>query len=243
MIYKKLKLNVGRETLAAETMCADDKLKPQILVLHGAGTATKERMRPLLEQIVAKTGIGAALFDFSGHGQSTGLLRRSSLSKRVIEAEAIYQLLDKDRPIAIFGFSMGGHIALEMLAHHDVSSLVLFYPGIYTRTAFNRPFDERFTNEIRKPNSWQDSRALDNLESYKGNLLLVWGQEDQVVPEPVIRLVYKKAVNAAQRELLVIPDAPHLLLPLLYSQAPLHETVMQDIARALMPLTHGASAQ
>lgn len=206
---------------------------PQLFFLHGAGQAHKDRAKPLAERIVNESGQGAFLFDFSGHGESSGELKQSSLKKRVSEANAAWQFLTQDNPIAVFAFSMGGHIALELLAHHEIENLILFYPGIYTEKAFELPFDERFSNAIRQKNSWQNAAVLDNLQKFTGNLLIVWGENDTVVPRGVVDTIYDSAQNAHSRELFVVPNGEHLLLPQLYSNEPLMGEVAGKIAKAM----------
>ncbi len=227
----------GPEYLAAETwrQQPDDPL--QLLFLHGGGQASKERALPVAEAVTRATKLGAVGFDFSGHGQSTGQLRRSSLHKRVDEAEAVWPLLASDRPIGLIGFSMGGHIALELLARHSVASLVLFYPGVYTHRAFDIPFDERFTSTIRQPNSWHQAAVLDALREFTGHLLIVYGGQDRVVPRRVVDEIYTAASWAIQRELWVIPEAPHLLLPFLHEQPELWHRLQIKLFECLRPLT------
>ncbi|HSX01702.1 MAG TPA: alpha/beta fold hydrolase [Candidatus Saccharimonadia bacterium] len=167
----------------------------------------------MAEEATQITGAGAVAFDFSGHGQSTGRLSQSSLHKRVDEAETVWSLLARDRPIGLFGFSMGGHIALELLARHPVVSLVLLYPGIYTHQAYDAPFDRRFTTMIQQSGSWHQAAVLKALRDFTGRLLIVYGSNDRVVPRGVVDEIYAAASQAVQRELWVIPEAPHLLLP------------------------------
>ena len=67
--------------------------RPEILVLHGAGSANMGRALPLISNIVEVTGKGALSFDFSGHGKSTGQLKNSSLKKRTEEARCVAKYL------------------------------------------------------------------------------------------------------------------------------------------------------
>jgi uncharacterized protein len=236
LFSQQIQFNAGNEKLVGETIVCQPHTRPQLMFLHGAGQATKERGRPLTEAIVETTGLGAFLFDFSGHGGSSGALSESSLKKRTEEAEVAWQFLAKDKPQALFAFSMGGHIALELLKHHQVETLVLFYPGVYTRQAFDLPFDGRFSAEIRKDQSWRDASVFDNLRSFTGNLLIVYGENDVVVPKEIITLIYDAAANAAHKELYIIPNVPHLLLPTVYQDPDLMRQVQDKIHTALSSL-------
>jgi dienelactone hydrolase len=126
---------------------------------------------------------------------------------------------------------MGGHIALELLKHHDVKNLVLFYPGIYTHEAYDLPFDERFSSAIRKENSWQDAAVLEDLKKFQGSLLIIWGENDAVVPRGVVDLLFETANRARNRELFVVPGAEHLLLPELYADDRLMGKVIEKIKK------------
>ncbi len=229
----KVSFAVGQETLTGEVTGLNTA--PQILILHGAGKATKERAQPLAAAIAQQTGQSIFAFDFSGHGESSGELKQSSLAKRVAEANAARQFIAPDKPVTVMGFSMGGHIALELLAHHDIQNLVLFYPGIYPRAAYVLPFDERFSHEIRKENSWQNASVLDNLKAFKGNLLIVWGDQDAIIPRGVVDAIYNSASNAQTRELFVISGGTHSLLPTIYADPQLMDEVVGKVAGIISP--------
>jgi esterase/lipase len=99
MIHKKVSFQADNEKLSGETILANPDDLPQILILHGAGQATKERAKPLAERVVNETGQGVLAFDFSGHGESSGELNQSSLQKRVNEANAAWQFLAPDKQL------------------------------------------------------------------------------------------------------------------------------------------------
>lgn len=56
--------------------------------LHGGGRSTKERSVPMAEKLLA-LDISSVTFDHSGHGESTGSLSESSLTRRERQAQAI----------------------------------------------------------------------------------------------------------------------------------------------------------
>lgn len=226
----RIDFQVGREKLVGELVGST----PQLLVLHGAGQANRERAKPLIESITKETGRGAFLFDFSGHGESSGTLNSSSLQKRTAEADEAWKFLTAGVPITVIGFSMGGHVALELLASRTIDNLILFYPGLYTNEAFNVPFDERFSEVIRKPDSWRSALALNYLRDFKGNLLVVWGENDAVVPRGVVDLLYESASSARSREVFVVANGEHLLLPQLYSDSKLQDQIVAKVKNILV---------
>jgi pimeloyl-ACP methyl ester carboxylesterase len=177
---------------------------------HGAGKSTKERARPLLESL-SEVVPSIVTFDFSGHGESTGDLKHSSLHKRVLEARvAIEQFTNKEK-LTISASSMGGNIALKMLPLYDVKNLVLFAPAIYSDEAFEVPFGQGFTEIIRKPDSWKQSDVFASLETFTGNVLICIGDHDEVIPAGLVDETYKHASNAARKEIVRLKGCPHAM--------------------------------
>lgn len=225
----KVNFQAGNEDLSGQIVSLHHDSHPEILFLHGAGQATKERALPIMEKL-AEAGIDSFSFDFSGHGESTGILNASSLKKRVAEANEALKYLDDAKEWSICAFSMGGHIALELLkTHPKIKNLFLFYPGIYTQEAYNVPFDERFSTIIRQENSWQNAMVVDSLESFAGNLLVVIGENDKVIPKGVIEMIDKKSTNAVKKEIIWVPNAEHLLLPVIFNDKKLFDCIVQTI--------------
>lgn len=219
---------VDTETLSGRFIRGGDtglNSKPSVLFLHGAGKATKERALPLALQF-ADEGITSFAFDFSGHGESTGTLANSSLQKRLREAEAAVSFAGFRGGYAICAFSMAGHIALEMLERNPIGTLLLFYPAVYSSDAFPLCFgDPSFTRTIREDGSWKQSRAFELLESFTGNLLIVVGAQDEVIPSDVIKQLDVCSRRAAKKKIVTIENAPHLLLPTLLNSSQLFKEI------------------
>lgn len=180
---------------------------PRFIFLHG-GAGNKERFYDVAPPIVGG-GVNVLSFDFSGHGKSTGDLKQSSLKKRVEEAKAIINKFAEKDNLVVCGASMGGYIAIKMLESHPVKTLILFCPALYDQVAYDLPFGSGFTEAIRRQDSWRNTDALDLLETFTGNLFVVMGNRDEVIPEGVINLIMQYASNASRKELHLIPDCPH----------------------------------
>jgi pimeloyl-ACP methyl ester carboxylesterase len=223
---EKVEFQVGGEKLVGQIIGGD----PSILILHGAGTADKDRLRPIAEQL-AENDIGSFSFDFSGHGESSGQLAESSLKKRVEQAEAALKYITK-KPFSVVGSSMGGQIALELLkTHPDIQSLILFYPGIYTAEAFDAPFTDEFSKIIRQHESWRQNDVLGRLQTFPGNLLLVVADHDQVIPPAVFDIIEDSAKSAKSVERITVPNAEHVLLPTLTQNRLLYARVIDTIVK------------
>ena len=201
----------GAETISAAVYTQRNFIpRPEFIFLHGAGIGRKERILDLAEPLIRR-GHDLLAFDFSGHGASTGELKKGSLERRVNEAtETIlrYGALPP-RALTICGSSMGGYVALKILQTHSVDKLILFCPALYDRAAYRVRFDQGFSEIIRQSESWLNTDVLESLRNFRGKLLIVMGDQDKVIPPGVIDLILRTAQNAQQKEIHSIPGCPH----------------------------------
>lgn len=232
---KKIDFHCGGEILSG-LLITPRETKPSsgILFLHGAGKATKERSQPLAIKLAEKYGISSFLFDFSGHGASTGNIETSSLKKRVAEAVKAFEASGFSEPISICAFSMGGHIALELLPKIYVQNLILFYSAVYTDKAFEIEFgDPKFSELIRIERSWESSATFDNLNKLKGRLILFMGDNDEIIPMEVPNKIMSKANEVSKKELVILKNAGHLLLPVIFNSEELLNEVCEKISASV----------
>ncbi|MEV6421240.1 alpha/beta fold hydrolase [Streptomyces sp. NPDC051662] len=186
------------------------------VVLHGAGTSSKERLLPLVREFVARGCRGIA-FDFSGHGESTGKLGELSLRRRYEQAVAVIDAYaGADGPLVLVGFSMSGQTVADLVRHYGdrVAALGLCAPAVYTAEAWDVPFGDgngRFSGIIRRPDSWRESPALQVLRAYEGRAVLAVPGTDTVIPAAVTEAVQDALAARAQYTRFDLPDAQHQL--------------------------------
>ncbi|MFH9008857.1 alpha/beta fold hydrolase [Streptomyces afghaniensis] len=186
------------------------------VLLHGAGTGSKDRLVPLLEEFAAH-GCRALAFDFSGHGESTGLLRELSLRRRFEQAVSVIDARARvDGPLVLVGFSMSGQTVADLARHYGdrVAALGLCAPAVYAAQAWDVPFgtgDGRFSEIIRRPGSWRESPALDVLRGYEGRAVLAVPGTDEVIPPAVTDAVSAALARRAQFTHWELPEAEHRL--------------------------------
>jgi len=207
-IKLEVRFPAGEELLAGHIITPSGETQPRILFLHGGGESTKERLVPFAIDL-AERGLASFAFDFSGHGQSSGELKASSLSKRTQEATAALAYLRGPKPYVVCGSSMGGHIALELLRTQDIDTLILFAPAMFDRDAFSVPFGCGFTEIIRRDGSWKRADVLEALERFRGNLLIYVGENDAVIPQGVIELMGSHSPHVRAKEIIRIPQLGH----------------------------------
>ncbi|WP_406127362.1 phosphotransferase [Streptomyces canus] len=186
------------------------------VLLHGAGRGSKERLLPLLDEFVAH-GCRALAFDFSGHGESSGELGELSLRRRFEQAVAVIDAhAPADGPLVLVGFSMSGQTVADLTRHYGerVAALGLCAPAVYAAEAWDVPFghgDGRFSETIRRPDSWRRSPALEVLRAYEGRAVLAVPGTDAVIPPEVTEAVQEALAFRAQFTRLELPEADHQL--------------------------------
>lgn len=209
MIKNFFNVEVGNEVISGVILSNDNILiKPKFVFLHGAGIGVKEMIYNVSAPIL-NSGSNILSIDFSGHGESSGELKKSSLQKRVIEAKASIDKFSPNGPLIVCGASMGGYIAIRMLELYEIETLILFCPALYGAKAYAVPFDCGFSEIIRSPNSWQNTDVLGLLENFSGKLLIIMGENDEVIPPGVIELINKHTPKAIKKEIYIIPNCPH----------------------------------
>jgi fermentation-respiration switch protein FrsA (DUF1100 family) len=107
---------------------------------------------------------------------------------------------------------MGAYTAIKLTEIFVVENLVLLVPAVYTPRAYGAPFGPEFSAVIRRPGSWQDSDAFDIVSAFKGNLLVIAAESDDVIPRAVVERIHGSATNAKVRLLHVVPGSSHLSL-------------------------------
>ena len=186
------------------------------VVLHGAGTSSKERLLPLVREFVAQGCRGIA-FDFSGHGESNGKLGELSLRRRFEQAVAVIDAYAGTvGPLVLVGFSMSGQTVADLVRHYGdrVAALGLCAPAVYTAKAWDVPFGDGngpFSSMIRRPDSWREAPALEVLRMYEGRAVLAVPGTDTVIPPAVTEAVQDALAARAQYTRFDLPDAQHQL--------------------------------
>ena len=169
--------------------CEISPRKDNVVILHGAGEANRKRYYALAEAILRR-GVGVILFDFSGHGESTGELKSLSLSRRKTQAQSVIKTFaPKEGYLYLVGFSMSGQTVCDLLSLYKerIPAILLGCPGVYSKSVYGMLFGGgEFTTKIRAIDSWKDSTAFDELSNFEGKTVIAIGGEDQVIPKEVI---------------------------------------------------------
>jgi uncharacterized protein len=211
LFERKFSVQYDTHHLKGDVLSLAETDPARLVILHGAGLGTRDRFRPFRTRL-AQQGVNSLAFDFIGHGETGGPLSDSSLQRRTGQACAVIEMTGTTRPFSVLGSSMGAYTAVKLLEIYPIENLILFVPAMYDAAAYAVPFGEEFTRVIRRPSSWVDSDAWRILETFRGRLLLVVAEQDDVIPADVIRPIDASASHASARTIYIVPRSPHLLI-------------------------------
>lgn len=187
-----------------------------VLFLHGGGHSNKTRYA-FLQSYFGERTIASFAFDFRGCGKSEGEFKNGSLANRYTDAISALQFFKQqtsldDNHIYLWGSSMGAHVACRVVDDFpNIKGLILQSPAAYGGDAELLELDETFTALIRRENSWIDSLAFASLERFRGRILVVYGEQDNVVPERV-QIQYKQICQQKGGSVVTLQDGAHRLL-------------------------------
>jgi uncharacterized protein len=227
-----MNLTYGSLATDGETLVYELHTRPDrnAVILHGAGQANRKRYYAVAEAL-EKQGIGVLLFDFSGHGESSGQISELSLKRRAKQAQAmIDQLLPKMSELYLMGFSMSGQTVCDLLPIYAtrVKAILLGCPAMYTRSVHAMAFgNELFSAMIRQHESWRQSDAPAKLAAFHGKTILAVGSNDEVIPSGVVQLYRESARQCMFHE---FPEVSHALAPWLAG----HPKELAELLRELI---------
>ena len=184
-------------------------------------------------------GLGVTLFDYSGHGQSSGRFEDGTIGQWLDEAVAVFRHVTRGRQIVI-GSSMGGNIALLLLKrlitdHADdarrLAALVLIAPAWdMTEELIWKGMPEAARREIAeqgvtyRPSEYGEPYAISRALIENGRRHLLARQPFdpgrpvyilQGALDPDVPLAHAQELAAfltgGRTELVVVPDGEHRL--------------------------------
>lgn len=202
---QKTMIDADNERLACEYKLLDEN----VVILHGAGRASIRRYYSLAEEIL-RQGKGVVLFDFSGHGKSSGTLGELTLARRVAQARAVIDALVPTGTIYLAGFSMSGQTTCDLLPIYGtrIRSLLLACAAAYRPDIVDIPFGRaEFTAKLRQ-GRWQNTTAKANLAAWQGHTVVAIGAQDTVIPTGVTQLFKEAASDVSYIE---YPGVDHSL--------------------------------
>lgn len=203
-----------------------------ILFLHGAGKSSRKRFETIRMHLYQK-GFSSCAFDFTGHGETGGELSESSLYERTEQASRVIEYINNDRPLSIVAASMSGYTAAKLLQMYKVENLILCVPAAYDRNAYKLAFNNGFTGCIRKDKSYLNSDAWEIIRNFRGKLLIISAEKDDVIPHEVIESYYKYAVNVKVKKLITVKNSPHAFLGYMEQNRDIFKDIIDELTEIL----------
>ncbi len=220
---------------------------PVVVFNHGfiGNKSGPHRMFFKLAERLAKKGIISFRFDFRGSGDSEGKFKKKTVSGEIFDTIKIIELLkqrqevDEDN-ICLLGFGLGGAIATCAATRSgDVDNLILWSAIAELDKLF---FDKLLKNpnqeslEKRNYTSYKGFRIgsdflnelklikpIHEIRAYQGQMLIVHGREDEIVPVSHAFSYYQNLRNQ-NKEILIIEEADHRYLNFALEQKVINET-------------------
>ena len=209
----------------AATVIGGAGAQPGLLTLAGLGALVRRATVHYLMEDLALHGLVSMSFDFSGNGDSEGIFEDGSLRRREGETLAAAGLLAPDAPPVLLGTSMGAFLAACVAPILKPRALVLFCPSAYPDYAL----DVKFDGNLARAGAYPNSPAFAALAHFTGDLLVIGGKDDRVVPREVLERCINSATHARSKELIWL-DCDHFIHRWLPQQAELREDIVARIA-------------
>jgi len=213
MSEKSVEFKVGKETLRGTMFVPSGKAPfPAVVFYHGSGSK-RERYMPAAEAL-AKEGVLTLAFDFRGCGESDGIFEEQTHSDAIEDAKAgldflLSQNVDKER-VGICGGSFGGYLAGYILPDYVIKSLVFRVPAAFSdRFLSSRIKRDNESKFFEDKNNWDTSSSYKNISKFKGPILILKAENDEMVPAEVVDAYYNRATSSIKKELRVIKGADH----------------------------------
>jgi fermentation-respiration switch protein FrsA (DUF1100 family) len=145
-------------------------------------------------------GINVLLFDYRGFGRSTGSPSLSGIIDDGVTAARLHeQLRPKNLPSILYGYSLGGAIAGQIIRRHPFDGLIL------QSTFTNLPDIARVTFP-RVPLHLVSGRLFDTLEVIRSltvPVLVIHGTNDEVCPSWMAKQLHDSCAGSAKKLFLV----------------------------------------
>ncbi len=236
--FMKIEFSSVRHRLVANLYLPDNSSRdqtPGVFFIHGGGPHGKSKVKNL-QRYLCDNGFGSFAYDSSGFGESGGVREEETLESRLEDAErgfdVFQQYFDPDNS-SVVGMSMGADIAINLTGKKNIHNLLLLAPAAYPEEARTEPLQLGFTRRIRTDKeSWQDAPVFSRLQEYSGSVLIMYGENDRIIPGRMRKKF--RGIIENKGEFLVLSNASHnFLRPHTDLEVQAEQVAFSEIARFL----------
>jgi uncharacterized protein len=177
----------------AGTLVAPATAVPGVLFVHGWGGSQEQYLARARE--VAALGCVCLTFDLRGHARTEPQHETVTREHSLRDVIAAYDVLADQRAvdgsaIAVVGSSYGGYLAAILSSLRPVRWLALRAPALYKDEDWTLPKRRLNSDQLaayrRGPVEAASNRALRACAAFKGDVLIIESENDDIVPHPVI---------------------------------------------------------
>lgn len=187
-----------------------------ILFVHGWGSSKDQFYKRAL--MLCEKGFTSLTFDMCGFGQTKTDLTKISPRDHKENLLSAYKVLEKIKlkKIIVCGFSYGGFITALASENKKIKSIILNAPVIYEDKLINKSLWEkkRFLSWVvwhKTDGDFKNLEAIKNIANFRGDLLVIGAEMDEIASENVLNEYFKAAIKAKSRKIIWIEGANHLL--------------------------------
>jgi pimeloyl-ACP methyl ester carboxylesterase len=188
-----------------------------VLFVHGWGGNQQQYLSRA--RAVAGLGFIGLTFDLRGHARNDGQRETVSRENNLTDLLAAYDVLAgqpgvDSTAIGVVGSSYGAYLAAIMTAQRPVRWLALRAPALYNDAGWDLPkrqlhADPDFSAYRRRAVRAEENRALRACAAFRGDVLIVESEHDDIVPHPVIANYLAACIQARSVEHRLIEGADH----------------------------------
>ncbi len=206
---KKVEFKIGKDTLRGSLFIPKGKGPfPSVIFLHGSG-GVGETYFAIAEKL-SKKGILGFAFNYRGAGVSDGKFEDQTIAMGIEDAMFAFKFLQSQeevdrKRIGICGGSLGGFIAGVLSTTLNPKSIVLSAPASYSPLIVSSV--QRDSDDLRK--DWDESDSYKNIASFRGSLLVIKCELDDVLPAGMVEKYAEAAVSSSRKEEFLLKGAKH----------------------------------
>lgn len=205
---KKIEFKVGKDTLRGKLFIPSG-IGPFPGVIFFHGSRSKGETYYEAAKRLAQNGILGFAFNYRGCGISDGDIKQQKIGMGFEDVENAlkkflsFKELDKNR-IGLCGSSFGGFLACMVVNKYNFKSLVLSVPAAYAPSSMDiiHESDEDMGD-------FRESLSYKELSKFKGNLLIVQSEKDEILPQGMVEKYLKISVNTAKKEHVLLKNTGH----------------------------------
>ncbi len=208
------------------TLVTPATVVPGLLFLHGWGGSQEQYLARARE--IAALGCVCLTVDLRGHGgtaaQRDSVTREDNLHDALAAYDTLvsHRVVDRDA-IAVVGSSYGGYLAAILSSLRPVRWLALRVPALYRNEDWPLPKQQLkkygLADYRRGRVRPDENRALAACAGFRGDVLVVESEHDDIIPHPVIENYLAALKGAHSLTYRVIEGADHALSEEAWQQA------------------------